>query len=86
MSAIFLSEKFRKYLCEKNYSDERGRDSLRCRAMKRKKKKRAPSHKRPAAFTAQEEAFFREGDTGELETEYEQPTSWLRRLFSRSAA
>lgn len=56
------------------------------RTTKRKKAKRELSRQRPAHFTAQEEAFFREGDTGELETEYEQPTSWLRRLFPWSAA
>ena len=52
----------------------------------KRKKKRGQSRKPAAHFTAQEEAFFHEGDTGELETEYEQPRSWLRRLFSRSAA
>ena len=56
------------------------------RAMAKRKKKRVQSHKRPAHFTAEEEAFFREGDTGELETAYEEPTSWLRRLFLRVAA
>jgi hypothetical protein len=73
-------------VCEKDYSDECTFDSLRCRAMKRKKKKGQQSRKRPVHFTADEEAFFREGDTGELESAYEEPTSWLRRLFLRVAA
>jgi hypothetical protein len=56
------------------------------RKPKRKNNKGQQSRKHPVHFTADEEAFFREGDTGELPVEYEQPTSWLRRLFLRVAA
>ncbi len=49
------------------------------------KRKRKRARKQVTGFSAEEEEFFRAGDSVEhLEPEYERPTSWLRRLFSRA--
>lgn len=87
-----MCEVFREPVCENNHSDGRSAIRLRCLTMKGKRRRsrnRSGNHKMPRAaqvvgFSAEEEAFFRAGESAEnLEAAYEsEPASWLRRLFA----